>query len=422
MIKSSEVLNPEFINKIKLEKHPYFIKFIKYPGLRIKVNPKGRVSFITYGRIHFGGSPRTITHGTTKELTIDKALDKHFQCLKLLQKGLDPNLIKKSKPKQFISSINFLIVAKDFIKDKIEKKEYSFEFASHSTNYLLNKKLKYFHKMNIAQITEEKIKDWYNQEKTTPAARHNALRLMSSVFSYAGTQNIVEKSYNPTSILFKNGLSYQPKSKDVQLTLDNELPKFIYQMWDPLKTNNVDRLSRNAIYLMLFTGIKKSDALNMKWSQISGNGYIMIEKRSYKQMIPITPSIELLLKDIKGHQNENKHLIGNEHLFFNINTGKPINNLRKTLVKYSKDLEWIVYPEAIRKTFAKVCDYSSIPREHFYQLLGLKKAYNPYQSYPDNKDDINQLKKSLITVQNNIDKTAPMLIPGQLNKISDFIF
>tara|TARA_B100000586_G_scaffold10354_1_gene7192 strand:+ start:1608 stop:2876 length:1269 start_codon:yes stop_codon:yes gene_type:complete len=422
MIKVSDVLNPEFINAIEFEERPYFIKFKQYPGLRVKVNPKGRISFITYGRIHFGGSPRTITHGTTNELSIDKALDKHFQCLKLLQQGLDPNLIKKSKSKQFTSSMNFLNVANDFIKDKIAKKEYSHNFATHSSKYLLNNKLKYFHKINIAQISEEKVKAWYNQEKTTPAARHNALRLMSSVFSYAGTQNIVEKSLNPTSTIFKNGLSYQPKSKDVQLTLDNELPKFIYQMWDPLNTNKVDRLSRNAIYFMLFTGIKKSDVLNMKWSQISGNSYILIEKRSYRQMLPITPSIELLLKDIKDHQSKNKHLIGNEYLFFNINTGKPINNLRKTLVKYSNDLDWIVYPEAIRKTFAKVCDYSSIPREHFYQLLGIKKAYNPYQSHPDNKDDINQLKKSLITVQDNIDKAAPMLIPGQLTKISDFIF
>ena len=422
MIKVSDVLNPEFINAIEFEERPYFIKFKQYPGLRVKVNPKGRISFITYGRIHFGGSPRTITHRTTNELSIDKALDKHFQCLKLLQKGLDPNLIKKSKSKQFTSSMNFLNVANDFIKDKIAKKEYSHNFATHSSKYLLNNKLKYFHKINIAQISEEKVKAWYNQEKTTPAARHNALRLMSSVFSYAGTQNIVEKSLNPTSTIFKNGLSYQPKSKDVQLTLDNELPKFIYQMWDPLNTNKVDRLSRNAIYFMLFTGIKKSHVLNMKWSQISGNSYILIEKRSCRQMLPITPSIELLLKDIKDHQSKNKHLIGNEYLFFNINTGKPINNLRKTLVKYSNDLDWIVYPEAIRKTFAKVCDYSSIPREHFYQLLGIKKAYNPYQSHPDNKDDINQLKKSLITVQDNIDKAAPMLIPGQLTKISDFIF
>ena len=46
---------------------------------------------------------------------------------------------------------------------------------------------------------------WYDQEKTAPAARHNALRLMSSVFSYAGTQNIIEKSFNPKQILTLSG-------------------------------------------------------------------------------------------------------------------------------------------------------------------------------------------------------------------------
>ena len=48
MIKVADVLNPEFINAIEFEERPYFIKFKQYPGLRVKVNPKGRISFITY--------------------------------------------------------------------------------------------------------------------------------------------------------------------------------------------------------------------------------------------------------------------------------------------------------------------------------------------------------------------------------------
>ena len=72
----SDLLNLNFIESIELKDKPYFIKFSKYPGLRIKVNPMGRISYLTYGRIHFGGNPRTITHGTTKTLSIDEALDK----------------------------------------------------------------------------------------------------------------------------------------------------------------------------------------------------------------------------------------------------------------------------------------------------------------------------------------------------------
>ena len=52
-------ITPELIDSLELKEQPYFITSMNYPGFRIKVNPKGRISFITYGRIHFGGNPRT---------------------------------------------------------------------------------------------------------------------------------------------------------------------------------------------------------------------------------------------------------------------------------------------------------------------------------------------------------------------------
>ena len=48
-------ITPKLIDSLELREQPYFIRSINYPGFRIKVNPKGRISFITYGRIHFGG-------------------------------------------------------------------------------------------------------------------------------------------------------------------------------------------------------------------------------------------------------------------------------------------------------------------------------------------------------------------------------
>ena len=186
--------------------------------------------------------------------------------------------------------------------------------------------------------------------------------------------------------------------------------------------NKVDRLTRNAVFLLLITGLKKSDVLNMKWNQIYSDSYIKISKKNYIQIIPITESIETVPQDIKKHQDINKDLIGNEFLFFNKKTKKPIENLRKSFTKYSKDLDWVVYPEALRKTFANICDRSNIPRTHFYQLLGLKKAYNPYETRLESSDNISSLKRSLVIVQNEIDKLAPMLIPGQMNKITDFLY
>jgi len=418
----SDVINIDFIESIEVKEKPYFIKFSQYPGFRIKVNPMGRLSYLTYGRIHFGGNPRTITHGTTKTLSIDRAVDKHFYCLSLLQKGIDPNLIKKSKAKQFAISTKFILIAKEFIEEKISKKEYSDQYGKYSLSYLLRNKLKHFHEKQISQISQFDINQWYKFNSNTPASRNNALRLMSSVFSYAATKNIIDSSFNPTKPFFKSENAYSPKTKDRQLIIDSELPKFIYQLWDPLAENKVDRLTRNAVFLLLITGLKKSDVLNMKWNQIYSDSYIKISKKNYIQIIPITESIETVLQDIKKHQDINKDLIGNEFLFFNKKTKKPIENLRKSFTKYSKDLDWVVYPEALRKTFANICDRSNIPRTHFYQLLGLKKAYNPYETRLESSDNISSLKRSLVIVQNEIDKLAPMLIPGQMNKITDFLY
>ena len=164
--------------------------------------------------------PISITHGTTKTLSIDEALDKHFKCINLLQKGLDPNLIKKSKAKQYALSTDFVSIAKEFINEKESKKEFSEKYSEYSQTYLLTKKLKKFHKFQINQINKSDIKVWYDDNSDTPASRHNALRLMSSIFSYAITRNLVESAVNPTKSFFTGENIYKPQTRDRQLSLD----------------------------------------------------------------------------------------------------------------------------------------------------------------------------------------------------------
>ena len=177
---------------------------------------------------------------------------------------------------------------------------------------------------------------------------------MSAIFSYAITKNLVDNTLNPTKSFFNGENIYKPQARDRQLSLNTELPKFIYQLWDPLIENKVDRLTRNAIFLLLMTGLKKSDVLNMRCDQIHSDSYIKIDKNKINQIIPITETIKCVLDDLKSYQEDNISLIGMDYIFFNKKTNKPIENLRKSFIKYSKELDWVVYPEAIRKTFANI--------------------------------------------------------------------
>ena len=419
-------ITPELIDSVELKQAPYFIRSINYPGFRIKVNPKGRISYITYGRIHFGGNPRTITHGTTKTLSLDEAISKHIQCLRLLEQGKDPNLMKKSKNKQYSIGLNLESIAMQFIFDKEQKREYSKDYANQCRSYLLKNKLRPLLNKNINQISTELIIEWYKSLESTPTAANNALQFLSSVISYAQTLNLIDTSSNPASIIRKLNLTYPTIRRDRQIDLESELPKILYRLWDPMNMQKVNRVTRNAIYLLLISGLKKSDVLNLKWGQISNKKFIKFQRRNNIQVYPINEYIQDVLDDME--------IIYKRKLGFNFKKeddwvfrspkkpNKNINNLRKTLNLYSADIDWVVYPETFRKTFAKVADLANIPRTHFYSLLGIKKQNYTYESVASSNIHYNELKKSLNKVHHELDKFCPMQLPGITQPLRYFMF
>ena len=107
---------------------------------------------------------------------------------------------------------------------------------------------------------------------------------------------------------------------------------------------------------------------------------------------------------------------------YNPKTGKPITNLRRSLVKLSSSIEWEVHPESIRKSFANICDNVSIPRKHYYQLLGIRESYIPHTDSSLENEQIDNLRLSLIKVQDKINGMCPMIVPGKYDRISDLIF
>ena len=59
---NSNNVSYQYLESLPIKDKAYFITLTDYKGLRIKVNPSGRISFVTYARIKGGGNPRTIPH------------------------------------------------------------------------------------------------------------------------------------------------------------------------------------------------------------------------------------------------------------------------------------------------------------------------------------------------------------------------
>ena len=422
LIKSNEI-TVDFINAIAIKEKAYFISVIEYKGFRIKVNPSGRVTYITYARIQGGGNPRTITHGTTENLNYPHAIDYHLKAMSLLEKGIDPNLIKKTKTKQFLDSMKFIDIANEYLISKKTTGDHSLAHAHHNQNYLLSNKLATFHDDSMEDITLEKVETWHSKNKHTPAATESALMLLSKIFKFAIITGLNHLQNNPAQELKSKNVFSKQKTSKKQLDINTEFPDYLYQLCDPMDNHKLNTVTRNIIYLMTITGLKKNDLLNLTKDQITSNSHITIKKRNnFIQVLPITEDIQSVLDNTANYLSESNTDLYNEYVFYNPRTNKPITNIRKSLSKLSSHFEWDIYPESLRKSFANICDQSTIPRKHYYQLLGIRESYIPHADSAIENDQIMELKRSLAAVQDNINKMCPMMVPGQYERISDLLF
>ena len=423
MIIKSNKVTPEFLDTLKIKDRAYFISIEDYKGFRIKVNPSGRISFVTYARIKGGGKPRTITHGSKNKLSFPVAIDLHIQSIDLLNKGIDPNLLKKTKRDQFYGSIKFIDLANEYITSKKLSGEHSDQHSDHNSKYLIATKLKAFHEDNIGNITVEKLESWFRNNKHTPAASKNALMLLSKIFKYATATGFYHLQNNPVSELKDSLFIGNQKTSKKQLDLETEYSEYLYNLCDPMSEYSLNPIMRNIIYLMTITGLKKTDILNLKKHQIIENSHININRRkSFIQIVPITDDIQSILDHTNEYLNSEAESFNNDYIFYNPVTKKPITNLRKSFIKISSSFDWNLYPEAIRKSFANICDQVAIPRKHYYQLLGIRESYIPHSDGKLEHEQINRLRDSLRCVQDEINNKCPLIVPGRYNRISDLLY
>ena len=250
MIIKSNKVTPEFLDTLKIKDKAYFISIEDYKGFRIKVNPSGRISFVTYARIKGGGKPRTITHGSKNKLPFPVAIDLHIQSIDLLNKGIDPNLLKKTKRDQFYGSIKFIDLANEYISSKKLSGEHSDQHSDHNSKYLIATKLKAFHEDNIENITIEKLESWFRNNKHTPAASKNALMLLSKIFKYATATGFYHLQNNPVSELKDSLFIGNQKTSKKQLDLESEYSEYLYNLCDPMSEYSLNPITRNIIYLL----------------------------------------------------------------------------------------------------------------------------------------------------------------------------
>lgn len=238
------VLNNKEIEKLPFAEKEYEITDADFTCLHLRVT-KNVKSFRFEKKDKELGTIR-ITIGSYPEIKRKNAVDKCVEYMDMITKGLDPR--KKETEFTLKSAFEFYLARKTDICDKV-RKAYQVDVPKYFARFM-NKKLSF--------ITDEDVEELFNNmtESNGPSAANHAIQKLKAIINFAQKKHKYNGN-NPCEPIDLN-----PKHERSRFLTEVEFPIFM----DAVEKE--DLLMKCIFKMLLFTGARKTNVLEMKWSQI----------------------------------------------------------------------------------------------------------------------------------------------------------
>ena len=252
----------------------------KTPGLKIRVTANNIKTFCVLKRVK-GGTPLRTTLGRFPEMSIEQARRQAAVILAEIAEGGNPAEVKRALK----GEITFAELFDQYIERhaKVHKKTYKNDeqrYKQYLEKPLGKKRLSAITKAEVTSLHEKITSDGH------PTVANRVLALLSSVFNRGIQWSIT--TTNPCYKIRRN----EEVSRD-RFVQSNELNAFFTALEE-----EPNPTIRDYILMALFTGVRRENALSMKWSDINltdGVWRIAMTKNKTPQNIPLPePAIKLL--------------------------------------------------------------------------------------------------------------------------------
>jgi len=340
-------------------------------GLSLRIYDTGTISFFVRGSAN---GERVINPlGKYPNVTIDQARVKAREALNLMASGANP----KSKAKVDDShNITLELLLESYIKSRgTNLKENTINnYRSIFDNYFddwRNKKL-----LSIKQNMVEKKHRAITAK--SPSRANTSMRLLRALFNYAkgeyqDAEDMPIYNYNPTHILTHiKAWNRETRKQTVIKYYDlkewfsavNKLPDHQLNNKKPNQSETV----RDFLLLVLFTGLRRREASNLKWADIDfkDNTIIVRDTKNYDDhMLPITDFMLDIL-------NRRKLATSGPFVFEGTSTDQPMDDPKKQIEKIRKISGVDFTTHDLRRTFITTAESIDIPAYSLKKLLNHK--------------------------------------------------
>ena len=329
----STSINSRTLNNLKPAASPYFLRDLTLKGFGVKVNPSGKVIFISE-LWHEGKSYRK-TLGAYPVMQLQQARVEALAFMSAVKAG--------GQEKREVERTTLGELFKRYT-DGGRLKERTVRDYKEALSFYLSDWLK----REVSSISKDQIERRFvlirdkgiQGGKPTYSQATKVMRILSALMNYAKADEIIET--NPVEVLKLKRIDRSIRKREHYLPAD-KVQELLY------KTATESHPVTLAVHLMVRTGLRKNEALRLKWSDletIEGIECLIIRdtKNHRAHYVPVTEEIRKILQ-----RAENK----SEYIF--PSTQHPdtyIKDERTTLKRLSEMIGMEFKCHDLRRTFA----------------------------------------------------------------------
>lgn len=319
-------------------------------GLRLLVSKSGRKFF--YLRYRFRGRKRTLRIGEFPSIGLKEARQRCHEAKAQLARDIDPASERETK----LGIPTFADFAKDYLVWAKQHKRSWRDDESRINLELVPR----FGKRTLDAITPRDIQQMHSQirERTSNSTGNRYLGLLGRIYSLASEWQVYDK--NPAHRVKK--VAENPARE--RFLSREEIARLVAAL-----DASPSRSAADALKFLLYTGLRKSEALQLEWSRVNpedGTLFLAHTKNGKPRSVVLNTPARAVI-EARWAAREDNH----PYVFPGRIQGQPINNPQKAFEEAcaAANIEGVVI-HSLRHTFASLAVNSGVSLYEVSKLLG----------------------------------------------------
>ncbi|MBZ6971701.1 site-specific integrase [Klebsiella grimontii] len=278
-------------------------------GLSVESRRGSRTKSWLY-RPYLNGKQIKITLGAYPAMTLAQAREEHAEAVELVKQGIDPRYVRKTTKQQNEQMPIFSQLWESWLAFRAESKPIGARTLSDYEGTFRRHLEKGLGSVRVCDLSRALIYEHFIRvRKTSAEGVRKGLILLNMTLDHATLQGFID--HNPARLL-KPAMFGASMGKPRERWLPRDELQMLWKALDEAGNGGggiaaggqgiassviLSQAIANVLRLIIFTGVRRSEAVNMRWEQINSDHWVIPETKNGKShIVTLHPLVLTILK------------------------------------------------------------------------------------------------------------------------------